>query len=54
MINFISNHLNLNYHNIIKPMQILNIIKQIGFPKQVIFEKTLKNMYSIGITYVSQ
>ena len=30
-------------------MQILNIIKQIGFPK-----KALKNMYSIGITYVSQ
>ena len=29
-------------------------LKQIGFPKQVSFEKTLKNMYSIGITYCSQ
>ena len=29
-------------------------LKQIGFPKQVSFEKTLKNMYSIGITYVSR
>ena len=27
-------------------------LKQIGFPKQVSFKKTLKNMYSIGITYV--
>ena len=27
-------------------------LKQIGFPKKVIFKKTLKNMYSIGITYV--
>ena len=35
-------------------MQILNIIKQIGLSKQGIFEKTLENMYSIGITYLSQ
>ena len=28
--------------------------KQIGFPNQVSFEKTLKNMYSIGITYASR
>ena len=26
-------------------------LKQKGFPKQVSFKKTLKNMYSIGITY---
>ena len=44
---------------IIKILTIITLLnrwylKQIGFPKQVSFERTLTNVFTIGITYVSQ